>query len=147
MVLDKYVEAVEQTDPVKYIGRVERVQGILVESTGPRAAVGEMCHIMPREGKALLAEVVAVRGHTVQLMCYDSLRGLETGDAVVASGSAMQVAVGPEMLGRVLDGLGRPLDGKGPYATRAQYPVYAEPPSPLKRAPDFPADRYGDPSH
>ena len=135
MVLDKYVDAVEKTDPVKYIGRVERVQGILVESTGPRAAVGELCHIMPGEGKALLAEVVAVRGHTVQLMCYDSLQGLETGDAVVASGSAMQVAVGPEMLGRVLDGLGRPLDGKGPYTTRAQYPVYAEPPSPLKRAP------------
>ncbi len=59
MVLEKYLKAVDKTDPVKYLGRVKRVQGILVESIGPRAAVGEMCHIIPGKGKPLLAEVVA----------------------------------------------------------------------------------------
>jgi flagellum-specific ATP synthase len=135
MVLDKYVSAVERTDPVKYVGKVKRVQGILVESTGPRAAVGEICHIVPQTGPTLLAEVVAVHNETVQLMCYDALTGLETGDLVVASGESLSAGVGPEMLGRVFDALGRPMDGKGPITVRDRYPIYAEPPSPMDRAP------------
>ena len=135
MLLDKYLSAVDRTDPVKYLGRVKRVQGILVESIGPRAAVGEICHILPTDGRSLVAEVVAVRDELVQLMCFDPVNGLETGDAVVASGSALDVSVGPGMLGRVLDALGRPMDGKGPFTVRDHYPMYASPPSPMERDP------------
>ena len=135
MVLDKYLSAVERTEPVKYIGRVRRVQGILVESEGPRAAVGEFCRIIPGGGEPLAAEVVAVRGRTVQLMSFDPPRGLEIGDEVAASGSALDLGVGPGMLGRVLDALGRPMDGKGPISLEARYPMYASPPSPMERAP------------
>ncbi len=135
MVLEKYLHAVDTIDPVKYLGRIKRVQGILVESIGPRAAVGEMCHIIPGKGKPLLAEVVAVKDEIVQLMSYDPLIGLETGDAVVASGSSLNVAVGPDMLGRVLDSLGRPMDFKGPLNVKTHYPMYNAPPSPMDRDP------------
>jgi len=135
MVLEKYFDAVTEIDPVKYLGKVKRVQGILVESIGPRAAVGEMCHILPEKGKPLLAEVVAVRDEVVQLMSYDPLIGLETGDSVVASGSALSVAVGPDMLGRVLDSLGRPMDSKGPISVETHYPMFNKPPSPMERDP------------
>ena len=135
MVLDKYLKAVDRIDPVKYVGKVRRVQGILVESTGPRAAVGELCHILPQKGAALIAEVVAVRDEIVQLMCFDPLGGLETGDSVVASGAPLTASVGPQMLGRVFDALGRPMDGKGPIAVKAHYPLDADPPSPMERDP------------
>lgn len=135
MVLEKYLKAVDMIDPVKYLGKVKRVQGILVESIGPRAAVGEMCHIIPGKGKPLLAEVVAVRDEVVQLMSYDPLTGLETGDSVVASGTDMNVSVGPGMLGRVFDALGRPIDGKGPIAVKDHYPIFNNPPSPMDREP------------
>jgi flagellum-specific ATP synthase len=135
MVLEKYLKAVDETDPVKYLGRVKRVQGILVESIGPRAAVGEMCHIIPGKGKPLLAEVVAVKDEIIQLMSYDPIIGLETGNTVVASGTDLNVSVGPEMLGRVFDALGRPIDGKGPITVKDQYPIFNNPPSPMDREP------------
>lgn len=135
MLLKKYMDAVDQTDPVKYLGRLKRVQGILLESIGPRAAVGEICHIMPREGKSLLAEVVSVRDELVQLMSYEPLHGLETGDPVIASGSPPDVSVGNGMLGRVLNALGMPIDGKGPIAVQTRYPMFASSPSPMDRAP------------
>jgi len=135
MLLKKYMDAVDQTDPVKYSGKLKRVQGILLESIGPRAAVGEICHIMPREGKSLLAEVVSVRDELVQLMSYEPLHGLETGDSVIASGSPPDVSVGAGMLGRVLNALGMPIDGGGPIAVQARYPMFASSPSPMDRAP------------
>ena len=122
MALDKYLAAVDRVDPVKHIGRVKRVQGILVESSGPRAAVGELCHIVPAHGAPLVAEVVAVCNEVVQLMSFDPLGGLETGDLVVASGAALEVAVGPGMPGRVFDALGRPMDGKGPITVKPTTP-------------------------
>ncbi|CAD7843589.1 Flagellum-specific ATP synthase FliI [Olavius algarvensis spirochete endosymbiont] len=135
MLLKKYMDAVGQTDPIKYSGRLKRVQGILLESIGPKAAVGEICHIMPREGKSLLAEVVSVRDEMVQLMSYEPLHGLETGDLVIASGSPPDVSVGIGMLGRVLNALGMPIDGKGPISLQTRYPMFASPPPPMDRAP------------
>ena len=135
MFLDKYLSAAQRVDPVKYIGRVKRVQGILVESEGPRAAVGELCRIIPGRGEPLAAEVVAVRGQTVQLMSFDPPRGLEVGDEVAASGSPLDLPVGPAMLGRVFDALGRPMDGRGPIPVEARYPMYASPPPPMERRP------------
>jgi len=135
MLLKKYMDAVTQTDPVKYLGKLKKVQGILLESIGPRATVGEICHIMPREGKSLLAEVVSVRDEIVQLMSYEPLHGLETGDAVIASGSPPDVSVGAGMLGRVLNSLGMPIDGKGPIQVQARYPMFKSPLPPMDRAP------------
>ncbi|HRY54088.1 MAG TPA: flagellum-specific ATP synthase FliI, partial [Spirochaetia bacterium] len=132
--LAKYLAAVERTDPIKYVGRVTKVLGILVESRGPQAVIGEVCQILvPRLGKACWAEVVGLREDAVQLMCYDSLEGIEVGCQVIASGEMLQVPVSDKLLGRVLDSMGRPSDGKGDIASPDFYPAVAKAPDALTR--------------
>ncbi len=76
-------------------------------------------------------------GQTVQLMGYETLEGLEIGNHVVASGNLLSVGVGNEMLGRVLNSFGTPIDGKPPYRISAEYPVFSTPPHPLERKPIY----------
>lgn len=111
---EKYNHILESTDPIKYTGTINRVQGLLVESIGPQVEIGELCQILtPKNEKALWAEVVGFDGKTVQLMPFDEMEGIEPGNLVIASGHRLQIPVSPKMLGRVLDGMGRPMDGKG----------------------------------
>ncbi|MDR0388643.1 MAG: FliI/YscN family ATPase [Spirochaetaceae bacterium] len=133
-ILDKYLETAEQVDPVKCTGRVTRVQGLLIESRGPGAVIGELCRIeVPKLRSMIRAEVVGFRDDIVQLMAFDETTGLEVGNLVVASGERLRVPVSTKLLGRVLDPLGRPSDGKGDIESPVFYPAVAEPPDPLKR--------------
>jgi flagellum-specific ATP synthase len=111
---------------------VFRVQGLLVESTGPQSVVGELCQI-EADGTALLAEVVGLSGSAVQLMVYGSTDGIERGAMVTASGSRLEVPCSPDMLGRVLDALGRPIDGKRHFEARRLMPVMRDAPPALSR--------------
>ena len=130
----KYLDAVEETDPIKYTGRVIRVQGLLVESRGPQAVVGELCQILiPRLGTVAWAEVAGVHGDTVQLMSYSSLEGIEVGCAVIASGELLRVPVSDKLLGRTLDSMGRPADGKGDIYSSTYYPAAGQAPDALTR--------------
>jgi flagellum-specific ATP synthase len=132
--IGKYLDAVERADPIKYTGRVVRVQGLLVESRGPQAVVGELCQILiPRLDKVAWAEVAGLRGDTVQLMAYSSLDGIEIGCVVIATGDMLQVPVSGKLLGRTLDSMGRPADGKGEISSPAFYPAVAVPPDALTR--------------
>ena len=132
--LAKYLAAVERTDPIKYVGRVIKVLGILVESRGPQAVIGEVCQIIvPRLGKTCWAEVVGLREDAVQLMCYEGLEGIEVGCQVIATGEMLQVPVSSRLLGRVLDSMGRPMDGKGDVASETFYPALAKPSDALRR--------------
>jgi flagellum-specific ATP synthase len=132
--LTKYLDAVERTDPIKYIGRVTKVLGLLVESHGPQAVIGEVCQIIvPRLGHAAYAEVVGLREDAVQLMSYEGLEGIEVGCQVIAMGEMLQVPVSDRLLGRVLDSMGRPSDGKGDVASDTFYPAVAKPPNALTR--------------
>jgi flagellum-specific ATP synthase len=132
--LAKYLAAVERTDPIKYVGRVTKVLGILVESRGPQAVIGEVCQIIvPRLGKACYAEVVGLREDAVQLMSYDGLEGIEVGCQVIATGEMLQVPVSDRLLGRVLDSMGRPMDDKGDISSETFYPAVAKPSDALKR--------------
>jgi flagellum-specific ATP synthase len=132
--LAKYIAAVERTDPIKYVGRVTKVLGILVESRGPQAVIGEVCQIIvPRMGKACFAEVVGLREDAVQLMSYDGLEGIEVGCQVIATGEMLQVPVSDKLLGRVLDCMGRPADGKGDISSADFYPAVSSPPNALTR--------------
>lgn len=101
---DKYTLTVERTDPQKFVGRVTRVQGLMIESQGPQAVVGELCRIETGAGE-VWAEVVGLHGKTVQLMPFDDIQGLEIGCRVKAMGETLQVPVSDRLLGRVLDGL------------------------------------------
>jgi flagellum-specific ATP synthase len=116
------------------VGRIFKVQGLLIESVGPSAIVGELCRIETSTGRGIEAEVVGLRNETVQLMAYSETGGIQVGDRVVASGSGLEIAVSEKLLGRVLDARGKAFDGKGEIESTVRYPVMASPPDPLKRA-------------
>jgi flagellum-specific ATP synthase len=133
-IFDKYFEVAEQADLIKCVGRLTKVQGLLVESKGPQAIIGEMCMIeVPQSEKLIPAEVVGLRNETVQLMAFEETSGLEIGCRVVARGSRLEVPVSTKLLGRVLGALGQPIDDKGEIAPEALYPALANPPDPLSR--------------
>ncbi len=135
-IFNKYVSVVEETDPIKYTGVVSRVRGMLIESTGPQAVIGEVCQILLSRGnEPVFAEVVGLSGTTVQLMSYSDVQGIEIGCTVIASGSVLFVPVGDMLLGRVLDALGKAADNKGEIVSPVHYPVIASPPDPMKRKP------------
>ncbi len=131
---EKYSAVVDGFDPILFAGRVEKVQGQLIETRGPQAVVGELCRIqLPERGETVAAEVVGLRGPTVQLMCFSDLQGIEIGSRVVATGDGLSIPVSPALLGRVLDGLGRPIDGKGEIGGGEFQSIYNSPPDVLSR--------------
>jgi len=133
-VFDKYTAVLKRIDPIKYTGTVEKVQGLLIESQGPVAVVGELCQIVvPKAGRVVWAEVVGLRGKTVQLMTYDEMEGIEVGCIVIATGETLAVPVSDKLLGRVLDAMGRPMDGKGDVGSPEWQAVFGMPPDVLRR--------------
>ncbi|HKJ85142.1 MAG TPA: flagellum-specific ATP synthase FliI, partial [Spirochaetia bacterium] len=111
---DKYTAVVERTETIRHIGRVQRVQGLLIESAGPQAVVGEVCQIeLAAGGPMVWGEVVGLRGRTVQLMPFTEIDGIQIGSRVIASGHTLSVPVGDDLLGRVVGPLGRAIDGRG----------------------------------
>ena len=116
------------------IGEVRQLAGLAIESRGPDAVLGEMCRIRSRDGAAeVAAEVVGLRPGTVTLMPYGGMQGLGAGCEVEALGEVASVPVGDELLGRVVDGFGRALDGRPDPACRATQPLRAEPLNPMQR--------------
>ncbi|OJF77533.1 MAG: flagellum-specific ATP synthase FliI [Treponema sp. CETP13] len=131
---DKYIQTVKQTKTILYCGTVSAVRGLLVESQGPQAVIGEICSIkVPSLKNEIIAEVVGLNNKTVQLMVYGETKGIEIGSEVVASGHVLQVGVGPQLLGRVLNATGQAYDRKGDINSQVFYPVIASPPQPLDR--------------
>ncbi|GHT57674.1 flagellum-specific ATP synthase FliI [Spirochaetia bacterium] len=135
-IIRKYTETAERIDPIKCVGHISKVQGLLIESRGPQAIIGEICRIEAPKGRShgiIEAEVVGLRDEAVQLMAYDETDGIEVGNRVIASGGRLEVAVSPKLLGRVLNAQGRPADGKGDIESAVMYPAMANPPDPLQR--------------
>ncbi len=118
---------------LRVFGRVTQVVGLVVESLGPNARVGDLCFIENSFGEHMHAEVVGFRGDRTLLMPLGEMRGVRAGDLVHSSGGCLQVPVGPELLGRALNGLAEPMDGLGPIACERRYPVLASPPNALER--------------
>jgi flagellum-specific ATP synthase len=131
----RYHRVIDEMEFVPLNGRVTRVVGLLIEGRGPGATVGSQCLVYPkeREGEPIVAEVVGFRNQEVLFMPYGETRGIGPGCRIISCGDPALVPVGEGLVGRVLDGLGRPLDGKGPLDSRRRYPLYASPPHPLKR--------------
>lgn len=113
-------------------GRVAEVVGLVIEANGPQARVGDLCHLQAGE-TWIPAEVVGFRDERVLLMPLGELSGVRAGCLVESSGSCLKVPVGPGLLGRTLDGLGRPLDKFGHLAANDLAPVYSQPPNALQR--------------
>jgi flagellum-specific ATP synthase len=123
-----------EINPVKIYGKVTQVIGLIIESEGPGGNVGELCFIQSREQKEpVWAEVVGFRNNKVLLMPLGENRGVGPGCEVRTTGKSLMVKVGPRLLGRILDGLGNPIDGKGPLEYETEYPIYNNPPNPITR--------------
>ena len=114
-------------------GRVSRVNGLLVESYGPPASVGDLCRIRSRNGIEVPVEVVGFDDGKLLLMALETFKGIEAGCPVLLQSREGMVSVGSGMLGRVIDGLGRPLDDKGPVLAEHPVPLDCDPPAPMSR--------------
>ncbi len=131
--LSSPLERARNCRPLRHEGKVAQVIGLVVESFGPPASLGELAHIDCGDGRNVPAEVVGFRADRLLLMPLGAMEGIKPGSPVVATGRRLYVSVGPALLGRVLDGLGNPIDGKGPIVSVGRAPLEAPPPNPLTR--------------
>jgi flagellum-specific ATP synthase len=131
---DRYKRKIERTDPFKRLGQVQKVVGLTLEAIGPPAFLGEACLIQPSVRGGILAEVVGFREGKVLLLPLGEMEGIGPGSEIQALGRTLEVPVGSGLLGRVVDGLGAPMDGEGPIKRATTYPLVAEPPNPLARS-------------
>ncbi|MHB8194869.1 MAG: flagellar protein export ATPase FliI [Vulcanimicrobiaceae bacterium] len=129
-----YIDALRAADLMRQNGKVRQVIGVLIESLGPNMAIGETCRISYRRNvEPVLAEVVGFRDNKVLIMPLGELAGIGAGSDVVALGVPLEIGVTDQLLGRILDGVGHPMDGKGRIFSERRCPVLAIPPSPLSR--------------
>ncbi|MDD4050689.1 MAG: FliI/YscN family ATPase [candidate division Zixibacteria bacterium] len=130
----QYLKRIDDARIITQSGVVSRVAGLVVESHGPAVAIGSLCRIEPADGSTpVLAEVVGFKEKTVFLMPLDTLEGITPGSIVVTSGEQLRVPVGPGLIGRAVNGLGKPIDDKGAIPAEAYRPLHAAPPHPLRR--------------
>lgn len=133
--LEAMRDRLPKTELVPVNGKVVEVIGIVIESKGPDIQIGDLCEVRTRNRDVppLQCEVVGFRGDRVLLMPLGEVRRIGPGSDVFSMGKSLGVRVGFDLLGRVLGGLGEPLDDKGPVLASEEYPLHADPPHPLKR--------------
>src|SRR5579884_2126753 len=133
--LEHHVIEVEELNAIRCTGSVLQVVGLTIEAEGIGARLGEVCKVYPRpDTRPIPAEVVGFRNNRVLLMPLGVMEGIKPGSEVRATGRSFTVPVGDELLGRVIDGLGRPIDGRGPIEAARRYPTTADSPHPLQRS-------------
>ncbi|UTR10867.1 flagellar protein export ATPase FliI [Evansella sp. LMS18] len=129
------IEEVKKADPYKQYGKVTQVVGLMIESKGPKVSVGEVCYIHAEgaSGRRIMVEVVGFRNEKVLLMPFDRIDQISPGSLVEASKKPLEIKVGTNLTGKVLDGLGRPLDDGFQDTGLIPFPTENTPPNPLKR--------------
>ncbi|HLH08045.1 MAG TPA: FliI/YscN family ATPase [Terriglobales bacterium] len=132
--LELYFDAVAKSCPNRWQGRVSQVIGHLLESDGPFCSVGECCEVETAEQR-FAGEIVGFRAAKVLSMCLQRPQGIRYGDRIVAWGQRPVIRVGDALLGRVIDAVGDPLDGKGSYASCITRMIDGAAPAPLERLP------------
>lgn len=130
--LEKYINRIAGSDPIKYHGKIEQIIGLTIEALGPRGNVGELCFIDAPDGR-IKAEIVGFRGERTILMPLGEMKKVGPGCEVVAAGDVFKIGAGPGLRGRVLDGLGQPLDGMPPIPVKEWLPVTTAARNPLER--------------
>jgi FliI/YscN family ATPase len=130
----RYAAILSRMDSVRHEGEVVELVGLIVESRGPAAAIGDFCEIRTRNGRAIRTQVIGFRDGRVLSMPLEETDGLGLGDRIIARGGECEVEVSPLLLGRVLDGFGTPIDAGPPVLSAATRPLYTDPPNPLARA-------------
>ncbi|MBP1763161.1 MAG: ATPase, FliI/YscN family [Firmicutes bacterium] len=129
-----WLETIQSTRTLNLTGKVTQVIGLVMESQGPNVNLGDLCHVVSRSlVDPIPAEVVGFRENRVLLMPIGEMQGIGPGCQVLSAHKNLKVSVGSGLLGRVLDGLGQPIDEKGPLQAKLDYPLHAPPPAPLTR--------------
>ena len=131
--LEKYIRLTDKTY-YKKLGRVSKVVGLSIESIGPDARLNDLCRIIPRDNpdRVIYTEVVGFKDNRILLMPFEAVDGIAPGCTVENTGKPLMIKVGPELLGKSLDGLGNPSDGSTIHY-EAEYPCEAAPPDPMDR--------------
>jgi flagellum-specific ATP synthase len=131
----KYHHTLRGLSPLRVHGKVTRVTGLIVEGHGPASAVGSQCLIYPRgSDHPVPAEVVGFKDSTILLMPLGEIRGIGPGSTIVGLEGGAMFRLDESILGRIIDGIGNPLDGGPPILSRQEYPLYGKPINPLNRA-------------
>ena len=131
---DKYLDIIKKTQTIKQIGKITEIIGLTIESDGPKSSIGDLCYIYNElDEEPTMAEVVGFRKDKILLMPLASPDGIRPGALVVNTGDAMKIGVGNQLIGRVLDGLGRPIDTLGDIRFSEYRSTKADAINPLKR--------------
>jgi flagellum-specific ATP synthase len=130
---DTYFSAIRSCQPISVEGKVVKVAGLIAEGHGPGLSVGSICAIRDSEGLDIQAEVIGFKDNRVLVMPFAETRGIKPGSRIVDLAGRPYAHVGEQYLGRVVDGFGNPLDGKGPIRTEKEYPIYGDVINPLNR--------------
>ena len=132
--MEAVLESIEHINPVRVRGKVTKIVGLVIEGCCPQASLGSLCEVIPLSGgRSVLAEVVGFREATALLMPLGEMHGLGVGSLIRVLDTSVHVEVGPALLGRVVDAMARPLDGKGPLDCPEKRELYHLPPSPMAR--------------
>ena len=131
---DIYRNTLNNIQGISYTGQVTQVIGLTIESLGPSVQIGEVCLLNNyNRTRTIKAEVVGFKNDRVLLMPLGDVQGIGPGSLVESTHSSLKVSVGEGLVGRILDGLGNPMDGKGPILDPKWVPIDNSPPSPLDR--------------
>jgi len=127
-------QMVQRAETIRRYGRVSQVIGLVIEGIGPVVPIGDMCLInIESKGVTVAAETVGFRDHKILLMPLGEVKGVEPGCKIIPLGTPAQAPVGQNLLGRVLNGMGNPVDEKGPMEVEGEAPLYAQPSNPVLR--------------
>lgn len=131
---NKYYQALQENSTIVYKGKVDKIIGMIIESTGPRTNIGDVCNIYSSKGdRYIRAEVVGFKSEKVLLMPFEDLNGIGLGSIVESTGTVLKIPVGNELIGRIIDGFGDPIDEYGDFPNMQTYPVHNAPSNPLAR--------------
>jgi len=131
---DKYLNIIDRTETIKQIGKITEIIGLTIEADGPKSSIGDLCYIYNDfNDKPTMAEVVGFKKNRILLMPLASPDGIHPGAMVVNTGSAMKIGVGNQLIGRVLNGLGQPIDTLGEIRFSEYRSTRADAINPLKR--------------
>jgi flagellum-specific ATP synthase len=138
-VYDKYEKTIEAIDPIKYRGKVKEVIGFLIKGKGPHAQIGEICKIFKDKENSnefndyIKVEVVGFNEKEMMLMPLSEMVGVEPNQVIIATGEPLSIPVSDRLLGRVLNGMGEPIDTKGEIYSSVRYPIFNNAPTSLSR--------------
>lgn len=133
-ITDLIGSTINDTATMRSRGRVTQVLGTIIKAVTPQAEVGELCQLVtPHHDQVLLAEVIGFHGREALLTPIGTMMGISDATEVIPTGRSHHVSVGHAMLGRILDGMGNPIDNKGALESESSYPIYGAAPNPMTR--------------